>query len=162
MWIELLTIYTSTPKMEAACCFETFISGYKTIWTHNRNHQHLNFYFAWLSYCDVYEWLQTRFGLVIRFTDHLLQSRLGTASDYSATADLHNSQITTAPATSFPACCVLTSRSLATAFNSGNFSASHAQVVSSQAPVQNYITTGSVPCLWYLSTDHVETPCFQQ
>jgi hypothetical protein len=50
-----------------------------------------------------------------------LYTRLGTASSYSATAYLHNSQITTAPAKPFPACCVFTSRSLATAYNSGDF-----------------------------------------
>jgi hypothetical protein len=40
-----------------------------------------------------------------------------------------NSQITTAPAKPFPVSCVFTSRSLATAFNSGDSSASCAQVV---------------------------------
>jgi hypothetical protein len=37
---------------------------------------------------------------------------------------LHNSQITTAPAEPFPACCVVTSYCLVTAFNSGGFLAS--------------------------------------
>jgi hypothetical protein len=37
----------------------------------------------------------------------------------------------------FPACCDFISRSLATASNSGDFSASHAQVIFSQPPVQN-------------------------
>jgi hypothetical protein len=50
--------------------------------------------------------------------------------NYSANADLHNSQITTAPAEPFPACYVFTSRSLATASNSGDSSASRAQVLS--------------------------------
>jgi hypothetical protein len=45
--------------------------------------------------------------------------------------------ITTAPAKPFPACCVFTSRSLATASISGNTSASRAQVLFSQTPVQN-------------------------
>jgi hypothetical protein len=40
---------------------------------------------------------------------------LRTTSNYSATADLHNSQITTEPAKLFPACCVFTNRSLAAA-----------------------------------------------
>jgi hypothetical protein len=40
------------------------------------------------------------FGLVIRFIGHLY-TRLGTTSNYSATANLHNSQITTAPAKPF-------------------------------------------------------------
>jgi hypothetical protein len=35
------------------------------------------------------------FGLDVGFTDHLY-TRLGTTSNYSATANLHNSQITTA------------------------------------------------------------------
>jgi hypothetical protein len=54
------------------------------------------------------------FGLDIGFIDHLY-TRLGTTSNYSATANLHNSQITSAPAKPFPACCVFTSRSLVTA-----------------------------------------------
>jgi hypothetical protein len=53
-------------------------------------------------------------------------------SNYSATANLHNSQITTATAKHFPGFCVFTSRSLATASNSGNSSASRAQVLLSQ------------------------------
>jgi hypothetical protein len=67
---------------------------------------------------------------VTRFTDHV-HTRLGTTSNYSATANLHNSQITTAPAKPFPACCVFTSSSLATASNSGDSSASRSQVLSS-------------------------------
>jgi hypothetical protein len=58
------------------------------------------------------------------------------------------SLITTASAKSFPASCVFTSRSLATASNSGDFSASRAEILSerrlpsncvfsSQTPVQN-------------------------
>jgi hypothetical protein len=59
------------------------------------------------------------FGLDIGFIDHL-QARLGIISNYSATANLHKSQITTAPAKYFPACSVFTNRSLATASNSGD------------------------------------------
>jgi hypothetical protein len=59
----------------------------------------------------------------IGFIDHLYP-RLGTTSNYGATAELHNSQITIAPAKPFPACCSFTSRSLATASNSGDSSAS--------------------------------------
>jgi hypothetical protein len=55
------------------------------------------------------------------FIDHLY-TQLGNTSHYSATANLHNSQITTAPAKPFPVCYVFTSRSLATASNSGNSS----------------------------------------
>jgi hypothetical protein len=88
------------------------------------------------------------FGLVIRFIDHLY-TRLGTTSNYSASANLHSSQITTAPASSFPACCVSTSRSLVTASNSWDFFSFRSQVpsewhlpsncpFSSQTPVQNW------------------------
>jgi hypothetical protein len=41
----------------------------------------------------------------------------------------------------FPACCVFTSRSLATAANSGDPSASRAQVLSSQPPVHNWLSS---------------------
>jgi hypothetical protein len=51
------------------------------------------------------------FGLYIRFIDHL-HTRLGITSNYSATANIRNSQIITAPAKRFPACCVFMSRSL--------------------------------------------------
>jgi hypothetical protein len=47
-----------------------------------------------------------------------------TTLNYSAIADLHNLQITTAHAKSLPFCSVFTSRSLVTAFNTGDFSAS--------------------------------------
>jgi hypothetical protein len=50
---------------------------------------------------------------------------------------LHNSQTTTAPVKHFPACSVFTRRSLATAFNSGGSSASRAQILSPQPPMQN-------------------------
>jgi hypothetical protein len=42
------------------------------------------------------------FGLDILFIDHL-HTHLGTTSSYSAIANHHNSQITTAPAKPFPA-----------------------------------------------------------
>jgi hypothetical protein len=64
-------------------------------------------------------------------------TRLGTTSNYSTIAELHNSQITTAPAKPFPACYAFTSRSLATASNSGDSSASRAHILSLQPPVQN-------------------------
>jgi hypothetical protein len=76
----------------------------------------------------------TGFGLVNGFVDHLY-TPLGITSSYNATANLHNSQITTAPAKPFPACCVFISRFLATASNSGDYSASRSQVLSSQTPV---------------------------
>jgi hypothetical protein len=77
-----------------------------------------------------------RSEMIKGFTDHLY-TRLRTTTNYSVSANLHNSQITPAPAKPFPACCVFTSRSLVTAFNSVDSSASHAQVLSSQSPVQN-------------------------
>jgi hypothetical protein len=66
-----------------------------------------------------------------------LYTPLGTTSNYSATASLHNSQITTAPAKSLPVFCVFTSRSLAKVSNSGDFLALRAQVLSSEPPMQN-------------------------
>jgi hypothetical protein len=61
---------------------------------------------------------------------------LGTTSNYSATANLHNLQITTARSKTFPACFVLTSLSLAAASYSGDSSAFQAQVLFSQPPMQ--------------------------
>jgi hypothetical protein len=66
-----------------------------------------------------------------------LLTPLRTTRNYSATAHLHALLFTTATAKPFTACCVLTSRSLATASNSGDSSASRAQVLLSQRPVQN-------------------------
>jgi hypothetical protein len=86
-------------------------------------------------YCHLYWLLYMGFGLVNGFIDHLY-TWLRTTSIYCATTNLHNSQITTAPAKPFPFCCVLTSRSLAMASNSGDSSASCTQVVSSQASLQ--------------------------
>jgi hypothetical protein len=57
-----------------------------------------------------------------------LYTPLGTTSMYGAIANLHTSQITTAPAKPFPACCDSNSRSLATACNSGDSSASRTHV----------------------------------
>jgi hypothetical protein len=73
---------------------------------------------------------------------HLLK-QLGTTSNYSTIANLHNSQITTALAKIFQVCCVVTSRSLASASNSGDPSASRPQSLSSQPPVQNSLSTES-------------------
>jgi hypothetical protein len=69
------------------------------------------------------------------FIDHLY-TRLVITSNYSATANLHNSQIITARDKPIPACSVFTSLSLATASNSGHSSASRAQVLFSHPPVQ--------------------------
>jgi hypothetical protein len=62
---------------------------------------------------------------------------LGTTSNDSDKANLHNSQFPTLPTRSFPACCVFNSRSLATTSNSGDSLALRAQVLLSQPPVQN-------------------------
>jgi hypothetical protein len=67
----------------------------------------------------------------------LTHTPLGTRSNYSAIANLHTLQITTAPTNPFPACCALTSRSVVTVSNSGHSSASRTQVMLSQQPVQN-------------------------
>jgi hypothetical protein len=53
---------------------------------------------------------------------------LGTTSNYNATANLHSSQITTAPNKPFPACCV-NSHSLASASGSGDSSSSRPHIV---------------------------------
>jgi hypothetical protein len=52
----------------------------------------------------------------------------------SATANLHNSQITAVPANPFPACCFLTSRCFVTALNNGDSSTS----VPTQLPAGYY------------------------
>jgi hypothetical protein len=67
--------------------------------------------------------------------------------NYTSTANLHNSQITTAPAKPFPALFVFTSRSLATTSNTRDTSVSRAQDLSSQIPVQNCLSSNLVPCL---------------
>jgi hypothetical protein len=61
--------------------------------------------------------------LVTRFIDHLY-TQLETTSNKSASANLRNSQITTASAKLFPACRVFTSRSPVTFSNSGHSSVS--------------------------------------
>jgi hypothetical protein len=103
------------------------------------------------TYCHVYVWLQTKFGLIIRFID-LLYTRLVSTSNYSATANFHNSQITTATAKPFTSLLCLRSRSLATASNSGHSSASRDQVLSSQPPLQKS-TTLTNKSQSYVTTD---------
>jgi hypothetical protein len=65
-----------------------------------------------------------------------LYTRLGSTSNYSATA-YHNHKSPQHLLRIFPACCAFTSRSLAKTSNIEDSSASHAQVLSSQSPVQN-------------------------
>jgi hypothetical protein len=105
--------------------------------------------FQWLPQAELWKilsrvsmWLQTGFWFDIRFTDHL-HRRLVSTSNYSPTANLHSSHTITAPAKSFPACCVFTSRSLATVSNSWDSPASHSQVLYSQTPVQNRLVCPS-------------------
>jgi hypothetical protein len=90
------------------------------------------------SKVELYLYIDYRrgFGLVNGFIDYLY-TRLGTTSNYSATANLHNSQITRAPVRPFPAWSVFTSLSVATASNSGDSSASCTQVLSLQPPMPN-------------------------
>jgi hypothetical protein len=62
--------------------------------------------------------------------NNLLTTPLGTTSSYSATANLHTLQITVANTKSSPTYSAFNNRSLAVASNTGNFSASRAQVLS--------------------------------
>jgi hypothetical protein len=75
------------------------------------------------------------FGLVIRFIDHL-HRRIVSKRNYSATANLHALQVTTAPVKSFPVCCVFSSLSLVTASNSGD---------SSTSGLTSFLNGGSLP-----------------
>jgi hypothetical protein len=85
-------------------------------------------------------------------------TRLVSTSNYRTTSNLHNSQITTAPTRLFPACYIFTSSSLAMASNSGDSSASHAQVLSAEIHIQNFLTTD---CPLLITSGH--GPCsFQQ
>jgi hypothetical protein len=74
------------------------------------------------------------YGLVNGFIDHLY-TPLGTTRYYGTTVNLHNVQITTAPAEPFPALCVRTSHSMAMVSNSGDSSLSRIQVLPSPALV---------------------------
>jgi hypothetical protein len=78
------------------------------------------------------------------FMDHLY-TRLETTINYIAIANLHTLKLPQYPLSIFPPCCVFISRSLATTSNSGDSSASSAQVSSSQPPMQNCISTNSLP-----------------
>jgi hypothetical protein len=105
-------------------------------------------------YYHEYVWLQTGFWTG-DWIDHFT-TRLGTTSNYSATANLHTLQINTAPVKSFPACCAFTSRSLVMASNSGDSSASALEsslnggslltlgylIWSSQTPAENWLGQG--------------------
>jgi hypothetical protein len=75
-------------------------------------------------------------GLDTGFIDHLY-TRLGTTCNYSATANLHTLQNTVANTKSSPTCSVFNSRSLATASNNGDSSASRSQILLSQRLLQS-------------------------
>jgi hypothetical protein len=95
-----------------------------------------------LKYCHVYEWHNQR-GLLldIGFSDSL-DTRLGTTSNYSSVDNLQNSQITAAPAKFFPACCILTSRFMATTSNNEDSSAARVQVLSERRlPSDSFLQT---------------------
>jgi hypothetical protein len=79
------------------------------------------------------------------FIDHSFIP-LGTTSNYSAIANLHTLQIATAPAKLFPTCCVFISRSLTTASNSGNSSASRSQDLLSTVNSTTAPSLLSLPC----------------
>jgi hypothetical protein len=77
----------------------------------------------------VYEWLSPGFGLEIGFIEHF-NTRLVTTFNYIAIVDLHNLHIPTAHAKYI--WCVLTSRSLVTAYNSGDSFNFRAHLVAKQ------------------------------
>jgi hypothetical protein len=68
------------------------------------------------------------------FIGHIY-TQLETASDYSTIADFHTYKPPHAKPS--PVCSVFISHSLVTASNRGDSSASHAQVLFSQPPMQN-------------------------
>jgi hypothetical protein len=77
----------------------------------------IHFNTTWTWYYHVLEWLSTGFWVrewICWLLTHT--TRLGTTSNYSAIANLSSLQIT-----SFPVCCVFTSRSLVTASSSRDF-----------------------------------------
>jgi hypothetical protein len=87
---------------------------------------------------------------VNEFIDHLY-TPVGITSNYSAIANLHTLQITIAPAKSFYSLSVFISSSLATASNSGDTSASRAQILSSQPPTQSSTLNWLAPRLAAIS-----------
>jgi hypothetical protein len=76
--------------------------------------------------------------LLTTYTHH---SELKAITAQPLISTIHNSQFTVALAKPFPACCVLTSRSLITASNSEISLASQAQAHSSQTPLRNSLST---------------------
>jgi hypothetical protein len=73
--------------------------------------------------------------MVNGFIDHLY-TQLGSMYNYNAIANLHNSQITIAPAKPFLSCHILTPRPLVMASNSRDSSTSRSHILLSQPRVQ--------------------------
>jgi hypothetical protein len=90
------------------------------------------------------------------FIDHFYTSLRTTSNTaLSLISTLYKSPQT--PTKSFPACCLLTSRSLATASNNGNSSTSRAQVLLSQSPVHNSCQLSTVN--WTKTPSLLSLPC---
>jgi hypothetical protein len=81
--------------------------------------------------------------LLTTYTQH---SELQILTELSFISTLHKSL--QHPLSLFPACCAFISRSLATDYNSGDSSASRAQVLSSQPPVQNSTLNRQLTKYW--------------
>jgi hypothetical protein len=92
------------------------------------------------------------------FTTYTRQSELEVFTALSLISTIHKSPHH--PLNIFPACCSFISRFLATAFNSGNSSASRVQVLSLQSPLQNStlnwkLTTNRLaPIPFLITTSH--------
>jgi hypothetical protein len=100
-------------------------------------------------YFCVLEWLSTGFWLDIGFIDHF-KTQLVITLNYSAIANFHNLQITSAHANSFPACSVFTRRFLITVSNNGYSSAS---VLKSSLNVGS-LPTACLPYNWLAANSH--------
>jgi hypothetical protein len=87
--------------------------------------------------------VKERFGLDIEFIDSSY-TQLGNTINYSAIADHHNPQITTAPAKSFPV-YIFTIRFLTTASNTIDSSAPHAEVLSERRFLSNFLVSSQTP-----------------
>jgi hypothetical protein len=81
------------------------------------------------------------------FIDHS-HTRLGTRSSYSATDNLHNSQITTTLAKPFSSLLYLHQPFPDNGFQQWRSLTSCAEVLSSQPPVQNYLSTKKSKSYW--------------
>jgi hypothetical protein len=83
-----------------------------------------------------------------------------TTSYYNALANLHTLQINTTHAMSFSVNCVVNSRSLATASNSGGFSASRAHVLTFRRIFRNWTLVNCQLNYGAISFKHVFTESF--